>query len=99
MFLTSSYYSETGIKRARPLSQSVQSLAALWSHTFPTFSFLCNANEHVAYVNEERIIIFKHFKLKFLFINFRQIIKRINFVNNNSPILSKKSAKKLQIIH
>jgi len=53
MFLTSSYYSEKSVKRAWPLNivQSVQKFAhkliflcvtraALWSHTFPTFSFL-----------------------------------------------------------
>ena len=57
MFLTSSYYSEKSIQRVRPLNivQSVQNFAhkliflcvtraALWSHTFPTFSFLCHTS-------------------------------------------------------
>src|SRR6218665_924368 len=60
MFLTCSYYSEKSVQQAQPLNivQSVQNFAhkliflcvtraALWSHTFPTFSFLGHTNIYV----------------------------------------------------
>jgi len=70
MFLTSSNYSEKSVKRARSLNivQSVQNFAhnliflcvtraALWSHTFPTFSFwghtIVHPNTRICYPVEK----------------------------------------------